>query len=180
MKKTVIRVVSLALCLITALLSLMACGKMVAKQEIPNNVVYEFAGVQNLTVKNSEELKDETDTLTRSYIEQHYVHYWDENKNMTEKIDSLLCKDGKITFTHYYGKGNASFINGGRIYGGCETKQHTLGTYSGKDVTLDTAAEANEYYTDAYLTEEGFIICVEEEDSEGVIIKYELIFKKIA
>ena len=175
----------MVLCLVVALTSMVACdllgGKAkVKKVEIPAEALYEFAGIQNMVIENSEELADETDTFTRMYTENHYVHYWDENLNMFEKIDTLLCKDSTITFIHYYGLGTASFSNGGRIYSDYEETIHTLGTYSGTDVTIDKSVEENKEFTDAYLTEDGFIICVEEVDSEGIVIKYELVFKAVA
>ena len=178
MKKTVIRIASSLLCLILALSMLVSCdlfGKKIDKSEIPQKAIYEFSGVQNLEVENSEFLESRKDSLVRSYTSDHYVHYYD-NMTMFEKIDTVLCQDGEITFTHYYGKGSPSFTSSGNIYSEYGTNVHTLGTYSGEDVTIDAAVEENEYFKDAYLTGDTFIICVEETDSEGVVITYELVF----
>lgn len=185
MKKTVIRVIATALCLIVVLSSLVACDmvdsvlKTFKKEEIPATATYEFSTVQNVSVKNSEELANEIDTLTSMYKRGHYVLWWDSHFNMDAKIDTVSCKDGTITFTHYYGIGAASFMNGGSVYSEYGTNVYTLGTYSGKNVTIDENVQENEYYTDAYLTEDGFIICVEETDSEGVVIQYELVFESV-
>ncbi len=187
MKKTMLRIVSVTLCLVMALFSMMACDmfdgkekeKKIEKSEIPANALYEFSAIQNMVIENSEELADKTETFVKMYTETHVLQHWDQNLNKFEKLDSLLCKDGTITFTNYYGKGSASFINGSRIYPDYDENLHTLGTYSGTDVTIDKSAEENEFYTDAYLTGDTFIICVEEVDSEGVVIKYEIVFKPV-
>ena len=186
--KKMIRILAMALCLIVALSSMVACDMLggllggaakIEKSEIPDNTVYQFSGIQNVTIENNEDLEGKEDTFLQMFADAHVLYYRDENLNVFEKRDSLLCKDGTITFTDYGGEGSASFINGIRIYAEYETFTHTLGTYEGATVTIDKSLEENTYYIDAYLTGDTFVVCAEEVDPDGTVIKYQAVFKAV-
>lgn len=180
MKKTVLRVLLSTICLILALSTMTACdlfgGEKVKKEEIPASAVYEFSTIENLVVEGNEELAASTDVLTLMLEEEHVLYYWNDARIAQAARDEIKCDNGTIYYFGCVPKSDASFLNGSSVYSKYEKVSHTLGTYSGKDVTINESEELNQAYTDAYLTADGFIIHVESTDEEATI-KYDMVFK---
>ena len=131
--KSIIRTISVLMCLVIALLTLTSCiFDRVKKEEVPAKATYEFTEVANLVVENDEQMAKETETLAKMYTRDHIVYYSDAQFNIYKAAETVVCNDGKITLKRYYGEGSSSFMNGLSIYPKHIEEKHDFGTYSGK------------------------------------------------
>ena len=181
MKRSVLRVISFLICSVLCFVSFVSCDSStpeIKKDEIPALAAYEFIGVKNVEVTGSEEMASQTELLTNMFARPYYVVYRDQSHNTKQKLDTVLCQDGVITLTQFYGVGNASYINGVSVYSEYDSMPMELGTYTGADVILSGSLDKTIYpFVDAYLVGEEFIIHVEENE-EGIVYKYDLAFAK--
>lgn len=181
MKRSALRVISFIVCFVMCLVCFAACdaagnnGK-VKKDEIPASAAYEFTTVRNLKITGDDELAAMADSLAAMLKSQHFVAYKDQMLNVYYAVDTITCKDGKITLTEYSGTGSTSFLNGASVYEGYADTDVEIGTYSGADVTLANTLDVALYpYTEAYLTGAEFIIHVKETE-ENIVYEYDLVF----
>ena len=182
MKRSALRAISFIICAVMCLVCFAACdiagqgGGKIKKDEIPAAATYEFTDVKNLEITGDEELQSMANTLLSLLKSQHFVAYKDQMLNVYYAIDTITCKDGKITLTEYSGTGSTSFLNGASVYEGYADTDVEIGTYSGADVTINGSLDSILYpYVEAYVSGTEFIIHVKETE-ENVVYEYDLIF----
>lgn len=177
--KPIIRTTAALMCLILAALTLTSCiFDRVKKEEIPAKATYEFTEIANFVVENNDQMAKETDTLKSIYTRDHLVYYSDAQFNIYKAAETVVCKDGEITLKRYYGEGSSSFMNGVAIYPKHVETKLDFGTYSGKEVTISSDFDSTLNYKEAYVSEGKFIIHVEEND-QGTVYKYDLVFAEV-
>ena len=192
MKKTriIAKIAAIMLALAT-LLTFTSCAKVlefvsdlsIKKQEVTDGSCWRYEGVQSYEYVSAEGENDAYSArlFASSYNSKYAINIWETTAQNTISAvglyDYIECKNGELIRHHFDGIGDASFMNGASVYDKCEEQKDVIGTYSGKDVTINGEKNTTlEHAVKAYASEDKLIIRIEEEFESGAKFKAEFAF----
>jgi len=195
MKSVFLRTLSLFTCLLICTLALTSCDlvdsilNFSSKETVPDDIVYEFSTVNNITITQNGDSVETLDDLDaehemlkkafRSMISNNFCIYSrmsDTSFNATMIPDTLTCKDGKISLEHFIGIGDYMFYNQSRAYMEYESEVLDFGTYSGKNIAITLENDLAKDFKEAYVENGRFIIHAELVDDEATY-EYDIVFE---